>query len=391
MRVLAFCDYFDPDSCGGAERVARELSDRLCQLPGWEVTLLSAVPRALASVEDVSDRVLANGLRLVTVPATDLAAKIGVQLTVSQRLRAEAARLYDDIQPHVLHAHSLHFHGTMVAARLARRTGCPLVTTAHLGGPEQLSGVTRLMARLWDAVIARRIVRSSTRVVAVSNAVAEHLRTLGAHEGQLVVAPNGVDHDSYYPARVPRSSGPLEVGFIGRMIANKGPDVLVAAAEAAAAAGADLHLTFVGDGPMRGLIERRVSSGVLAGRVSFTGQVRDVAERLRRLDVVARPSTTEGLPLAVLEAMATGCPVLVSDVAGNREIVSDGRNGVVFPVGDSAKLSQALSRLARDRAEIRRLGAGARLTAASYTWRASADTHAQALIASAATHDYADV
>ena len=388
MRILAFCDYFDPDSCGGAERVARELYDRLCRRPGWEITLLSAVPRALAGGDEVREHTMASGLRVVTVPATDLAGKIGVQLTVSKRLRAEAARLLEELRPDVLHAHSLHFHGTIVAAALARRTGCPLVTTAHLGSSDDLSGMTKMMARLWDVTIANRIVHSSTRVVAVSNAVADHLRAIGANERQLVVAPNGVDHDSYSPPQLPRPRGPLEVGFIGRMIANKGPEVLIAAAESAVAHGADLRLTFVGDGPLRGLVERRVSDGVLANRTTFTGQVRDVADRLRLLDVIARPSTTEGLPLAVLEAMATGCPVLASDVAGNREVVHDGDNGMVFKVGDFEALSAALCKLAADRPEVARLGAEAVLTASSYTWGRSADMHAQALISAAARSDF---
>lgn len=371
IRVLTFCDYYRPDSCGGAERVAREVATRLVRDHGAEVRVVGAVPGGQPGSTPE--------LPAVLVPGHDLSGRIGVQLMLSRQLPRAAAEVVRSWRPDVLHAHGLHFQSSLVAAALARRYGVPLVITAHLGDGAALGRALRAATAGWDHTIGRAVVAASTGLVAVSSSVGRHLRRLGAGDRPVTVAPNGVDHDAFHPHGRAPASGQLRVGFVGRLIANKGPGLLLDGSARAIADGADLGLTFVGDGPLRPALERAAAEAGLAGRVQFTGQVRDVAQRLRGIDVLVRPSFTEGLPLAVLEAMASGAVVVASAVPGNLELITPDRTGLVVPVGNPAAIGSALGRLAGDPALLARLRSAALAAAAGYRWEASAAHHLGAL------------
>jgi glycosyltransferase involved in cell wall biosynthesis len=379
MRVLAFCDYYSPESCGGSERVAREVYTRLASDYGVEVTVIGAIPRPQRHDHEVL-RDLDHGVRSILVPAQDLSARLGVQLLASRRLPHIAADLLKDWVPDVLHANSLHFQSTLVAAVLARRHRLPLVTTAHLAGGEALRPGLRLAAAGWDQTLGRSTIAASAGVVAVSDSVAAHVRTLGLGHRPMTVAYNGVDHDVFHArGRDDVPGAPLRVGFVGRLITNKGPHLFLEGAAHALSGGADVRLTVIGDGPMRSQLEVMALEGPLRGRVEFTGQVNDVAERMRHLDVVVRSSFTEGLPLAVIEAMASGAVVIGSDVPGTLELISHHDTGYVFPVGDVHALGDAIRTLALDRRGLRALQTAAQRRARKFSWTHSTSRHFDAL------------
>lgn len=377
MRLLAFCDYYSPDSCGGAERVAREVYIRLAREHGVDVTVVGTGPRR--GERTARHSVGAAGVGEVYVPGVDLSHIVGAQLTLSKALPRTVRGLVRSAKPVVMHANSLHFHSTIVAARLAKRFGIPLVTTVHLGSLDALPLRMRVGARIWDETIGRSIVRATSHMVAVSENVAEYAASLGADPARISVAYNGVDHDIFHAMGRRARSGPLRIGFVGRLIANKGPQVLLDALIDARAGGLDFDAVFLGDGPMRAHLEARASAAGLDEHVRFAGQVTDVATQLRQLDVVVRPSYTEGLPLAVIESMACGAVVVCSDVAGNVELVDDGVTGMVFPVGRHDLLSAHLRRLAEDDSLLLALGDKAIARADEFSWDASARVHHQVL------------
>jgi len=374
MRVLAFCDHFSSASSGGAERVAAEIYARLVGEHGVDLTVLSMLAPG-------HEPVRVAGARVVAVPGRDLTGLVGAEMLLAPRLGRRARALHNEVTPEVLHANGLHFQGSVVAARLARRTGTTLVSTAHLGDLSRLGPRQRLGGIAWDATLGAYVVRSSAAVVAVSGAVADHIGALGARPGSVVVAPNGVDHDVYHARgrRPVGSAGPLEAVFVGRLVDNKGPHVALEALAAARARGPDVRLAVLGDGPLRGRLEARAATLGLRASVTWHGHVTDVASHLRRADVLLRPSFTEGLPLAVLEGMACGLPVICSTVPGNTEVVRHDRNGLHTPPGSARAVADGLVALAHDRARLRALAAAAVTTAAAYTWDRSAATHHTAL------------
>lgn len=374
MKVLAFSDHLSQATSGGAERVAAEVYGRLAQEPGIDLTVVTVLRRG-------QDAMTVPGAEVVSVAGRDLSRYVGAELLVAPGVGRQAAALCRQLRPDVLHANGLHFHGSAVAARIARRTGIPLVTTAHLGDLSALSLRLRAGGTVWDATVGSWIVRSSRRLVAVSQAVAEHLTRLGATPDTVRLAPNGVDHATYHArGRLALGShGELRAVFVGRLIANKGPAVALEAVAGARASGCDVRLSVLGDGPLRARLEARARDRDLAGAVTFHGHVDNVADHLRASDVLLRPSFTEGQPLAVLEAMACGLPVICSTIPGNTEVVRHDHNGWHTAPGSGEMAGRALAIMASDRARLRRMGAAAATVAAGHSWDRSAAVHAAGL------------
>jgi glycosyltransferase involved in cell wall biosynthesis len=375
VHVLALCDYYDDVSAGGAEVVAREVYTRLALDHGVQITVVGALPRA--QWRQSFDRPDGNP-RCVRVAGTDLTGLLGAQMMIGPKLMpaARLAALADP--PDLVHVNGLHFHSAVVGLRLARRLRLPLVSTAHLADVAAMPGPARLAATVFDRVWAGGVARRSDRVVAVSDAVGRHLALLGVDPGRIAVAYNGVDQSRFRPRPGPFRSTDLRVAIVGRLTANKGPLLALDAVAAARSTGRDVRLVVVGDGPLAARARHRANEADLAGAVQFTGRVADVERWLAEADVALRPSYTEGLPLGVIEALACGTPVICTDVPGTLEVVRDGINGIVVPIGDVQRMGAALVKLHDDRAALERMSRAATDTASVFSWSVSAAVHRSA-------------
>jgi glycosyltransferase involved in cell wall biosynthesis len=118
-----------------------------------------------------------------------------------------------------------------------------------------------------------------------------------------------------------------------------------------------VHLLLIGDGEERLALEALIKELHLGDRVRLLGHREDIPEMLGTMDIFAFPSLSEGLPRAVMEAMAAGLPCVVMDVGGNAEAVVDGHTGYVVPPGDGPGFKAALTRLLRDGELRKKLGA----------------------------------
>jgi teichuronic acid biosynthesis glycosyltransferase TuaC len=372
IHVLALCDYYDELSVGGAEVAAREIYARLARDHEVDITVVGAVPKS--RWEHSAERSLGNPRR-VSVPGHDLTRLLGAQLMVAPLLRQAARRESQARLPDVVHINGLHFHSTGVGIRLAKMLSRPTVSTAHLADVAAMPGASRLAATAFDRVWAGRAARRSDRVLAVSQSVSDHLVRLGVDPGRIGIARNGVDLERFRPITQALKPPELRAVIVGRLTANKGTLHALDAVAGARACGRDVRLTVVGDGPLESQLRRRALRGDLAGAVRFAGRVPDVEQWLARADVALRPSYTEGLPLAVIESLACGTPVICSNVPGTLEVISHNRNGVVTPIGDTLALTAALIRLHDDRSTLERMSKAAVLTAASFSWSASAEAH----------------
>lgn len=373
LRILGFCDYYTTASSGGAEKVTAEVYQRLIA-EGAEVMVISAIPKRHL------DEASPDGVPTRVVPGLDLAGVLNAQVMVAPRLLSAARKVSDKFGPHVVHASSIHFQGSFVAALHSRRHRLPLVTTGHLGSIAALPALTRAATNVYEQTIGRFVLSSSQRVIAVSDAAALHLRRLGAKEATTSVVPNGVDHLRFLPGEK-RNEAP-HVVFIGRLIQNKGPDDALAAFAAVRTPGT--HLTFVGDGPMRAHLEASAGRLGLRDSVRFAGHVADVSPIVRAADVLIRPSLTEGQSLAILEAMAAGVCVLASDIPANRELIDPGESGLLAGPGDTRDIARQLGMLLSDASLRNRLAARGRERSLEHSW----DTCAQetgAILAEAAS------
>lgn len=179
---------------------------------------------------------------------------------------------------------------------------------------------------------------------------------------------NGVDHERFAVGTVkPLALLPqhwqcpndmLVVGTVGRLTPVKDQQLLLRAIAAlrqeAPELAARVRVIVVGDGPLRGALQQLLEELALEDVVWLTGDRNDVPELLHLMDVFVLPSLGEGISNTVLEAMASGLPVVATAVGGNLELVQEGETGALFPVGDVTALRQALTELLLDTEERER-------------------------------------
>jgi glycosyltransferase involved in cell wall biosynthesis len=216
--------------------------------------------------------------------------------------------------------------------------------------------------RAAQAALYRRLdnatARRSAALVTVSDGTKQALEAQGYPPGRTIVIHNGVAPATAEPAEL-EARRPI-VGEIARLAEVKGQRTLLRAC-----AGLDVSVVLVGadleqGGAYRGLLEREADELGMRDRVLFTGYRADAPSLLCAFDVCALPSTTEGLPIVLLEAMAAGVPVVATPVGGVPELVSDGETGLLVPPGDAEALAAAIGRLLAEPETARRLAANAR-------------------------------
>jgi glycosyltransferase involved in cell wall biosynthesis len=196
-----------------------------------------------------------------------------------------------------------------------------------------------------------------TRVVCCSDALAEDVAaTYGVPKRRLVTIPNGVDLHRFVFHPLPDARERFTIGMIARFSPEKEHKVLLRAFPEILRRVPGARLEFFGDGPTRAATEDLASELGIAERVAFHGTTVDIETRYADLDLVVLPSECEAHPISLLEAMACGRPVVASDGGGTREVVEDGRTGLLFPVGNVEALAAAVAELAGDRERMASMG-----------------------------------
>lgn len=314
--------------------------------------------------EDLADGAILENLR----------ARRSRGLQVLPFLVAEALalrRLVRRHRPDVLHVHWVVPQGL---AALAAGRGVPWLVTTLGGDVYALKDPVSL--RLKRAVLTR-----AAAVTTMNADMKQRLLDLGAPAGRTQVLPMGADVDGVRRAATAVSREPGRILFVGRLVEKKGLTVLL---EALRGLEGGWSLDVAGDGPLRAALERQ-AQGL---PVRFLGQTGKDAlgQAYGRCSVLAVPSVPaasgdqDGLPVALLEAMAAGCAVVASRIAGIDEVVVDGESGLLVAPGSSEQLGDALRRLLDDDALRSRLGAGAAAAADAYSVGAIGRRYADLLL-----------
>jgi len=299
----------------------------------------------------------------------DLASQKGVQPRVIPQLGRDINPLRDwvtliklfclfrDRRPHIVHTHTAKA-GTVgrVAARLA---GVPIVVHTFHGhvfqsyfGPRK----TRLFIN-----IERALARFSDRIITISPAQHQdivHTYRIAPSE-RVVTIPLGLDLQPFCTARqiyrgqfrsaLGISSDAMLVGFVGRLTGVKDPSLFIEAASLVVEQLPETRFVFVGDGELRPTLEQEVEALGLTRQILFAGWQMVMPAVYADLDLLVLSSLNEGTPVTVIEALATGTPVVATAVGGVPDVIVDQETGVLVPSGDAEALAQAVVRLLRDR------------------------------------------
>lgn len=259
----------------------------------------------------------------------------------------------------LVHAHG--FKAGLVARPAAMLAGVPCLVTIH--GDFAGAG-TRKTGKAY--YLAERLLSCTTaRYIAVSHWLAGSLsESCGIRREKITVIPNGIDITEF--AGRPLESRERLVGTVARLAPQKGVEYFIRAAAILVKEFPELAFWVVGDGPLLAPLQETARQLGIGDRVVFAGRRNDVPEILGKLSVYVQPSLSEGQGLAVLEAMAAGCPVVAANTGGLKEVVIHGENGLLAAPGDSGELAFLVSQLLRDRGLAARLCAGAKRTVSGY-------------------------
>jgi glycosyltransferase involved in cell wall biosynthesis len=226
--------------------------------------------------------------------------------------------------------------------------------------------------------------RYATAFVATSQRIEDELLEVGVAPRKIVRIPNGVILSPPGPRPDPEARRALGVSpgdclllSVGSLAKHKRPLLLLRASAQALSRGRPARLWFVGDGPLRGTLERRIADGGLASQVRCVGQQSDMDVFYRAADAFVSASNAEGMSNALLEAMSYGLPCIATRVSGAEDLIQHNDNGLLAATSDSAALAVAMSDLCQDAALRDRLGTAARRTIeAGYDIRAVAHRYA---------------
>lgn len=331
-------------SYGGAQTQVVALARRF-RARGWRVTLLSMLPP-----EAFTDDLRADGVEVVSLGMRRGVPSLGAWWRLVRWLRRE--------RPSTVHSHMVHAN---LLARLARRAGgvAQLICTAH-------NIVEGGRGREWAYRLTDPLCDLTTNV---SRAAARRYVQVGAvPPTRMRYVPNGVDVGTFRPEPGRRAAARQALGLgdaftwlaVGRFEDAKDYPNLLRAFAQVHAAHPQAQLLLVGDGPTRPASQQLAAELGLSGRVQFLGLRGDVPALMNAADGYVMASRWEGLPMVLLEAMASGVPIVTTAVGGTAELVQPGRSGLLVPPADSAALARAMAHLMAlpdaERAEWARLG-----------------------------------
>jgi len=267
--------------------------------------------------------------------------------------------LVDCAKPDIVHAHG--YKADIYTYLAMRKSEVSLVSTCHTWYDNDL------LVSLYGAA-DRLVLRKYAAVVSVSDEVTQRLQRSGVTARKIHLVRNGIDlrpFDAAIPSlredsRIPH--GNFIVGLIGRLANEKGVDIFLRAAARIVVAIPSASFVVAGDGPDRHALEALIGELKLRNNAFILGQRSDMPSIYASLDIMVSSSRQEGLPIALLEGMASHLPIIATSVGEVPSLIIHDESGMLVPAEDDVTLAQAIVSLLRDSAARRRLGARARQT-----------------------------
>lgn len=356
---------------GGAERVLLDLAVGL-KTRGHIVKVVSWI-----DIDDYQEQ------RYSSVPRVYLMTKDQYRWPWSVPTAAKYLRqTVNKFRPDVVEIHTPTV--AWVAAWAHLGTPCVHVLHGH-GGITPDNSIKAKARRVVDCLAHRRL---RPMFIAVSPAIVGLAAThFLMAPSRLSCVPNGVDAHTFKASTRPKGGGPC-ILMVGTLCSKKGQALAIRAFGQMLHECPGARLTVVGDGPDRAILEKMVTRDHLEGKVIFLGQRVDVADILADAHVLWHLSDSEGLPMAVLEAMAMGVPVVGFDVPGTRDVVADGRTGFLARYGDIEAVAQRTLDLLRDPSQYQLFSLDARRRVEEdFSATRMIDGHERVLLSAVQVHD----
>ncbi|MFO1006830.1 MAG: glycosyltransferase family 4 protein [Planctomycetaceae bacterium] len=337
---------------GGAEKVAFDLASYQ-KLAGHEVLVVSIAKPEAPPAWHRPRHVAWNEVRNLDwlLSYTSLSNLTGAK----QRLQA----VLKEFQPDILHSHL--WVADIVASLSVGKSNTQHI--AHIHNQEVWKDSPKWRHSIRRAATRWLYRRSLTRFIACSPSVKEYeQRTMGWQNDHMDVVRNSTELEEFRPTTRTRSER-IRIGSAGWFIPRKGHLLLIDAVARLVSEGLNLEIVLAGDGPLREEYLRRAAQCGIADRMILPGPVSNMESFYHSIDIFALTSYEEGLPLVVIEAMASGLCVVAASLFGMEDVIHPNTTGVLFPPGNTDELTNALRRVINDPDLSSSLGTAARTLA----------------------------
>lgn len=276
--------------------------------------------------------------------------------------------LIEALKPDVVHVESHLFLTAFQAVKKANKLRLPCVVTVH-GVLAERGIIANFAQNVYLRSLGTKVFRGADRVICLTKSNAAEIENYGCPSEKIRLVPNAVDTRLFKPNEEREDN---LVVWVGRFVPEKGVEYLIKAANIILKKSGAFRFLLIGYGPLKPKITKMANDlGLLHRFVTITGPMsrEEIATILSKATIFAFPSLREGLPVSVFEAMASGVPVVGSDIAGIREIILDRQNGILVPPKKPEVLAQAILSLLDDENQRRELGKNARrLMIEKYSW-----------------------
>lgn len=350
MKILELTN-FSAGACGVWMRAKQEAE--LFAKNGHNVKVFSS--NMVKGTDEIAPRTEMIGkLEVTRFPAK----KIGGESFMKWDFMSEALRF----APDVIIAHSYRHHHTSIALRIKRMTGCKvfLVTHAPFLSDMQRSFIQKSAVRIYDRFIGPARLRDFDGVVTITRWENNILKNLGVPKEKIIYIPNGIPPEFFAQKK---SKEKKKVLFLGRIAPVKDLEALIMAAKLLPAVKFELV------GPAEKEYLSKLKSLNPPKNVSFRQPVYGLKEKIKIIDsarVFVLPSKRESMPQSLIEAMAREKIVIASDNLGAKELIHDGENGFIFPIGDYKRLADLISlAMKKSHSVVRR---SARRSVEKFSW-----------------------
>jgi glycosyltransferase involved in cell wall biosynthesis len=327
------------DIAGGAETYTAQVVPRL-RNKGVDIRVISLR----------SDGELVNRLRNQSIPVLEL----GIQSKLNLFPLYCLLRQWQKEPPDIVHTHL--YHAGVVGRVLAKFSSIQHVLVHQHGSEINRPSLRTIIDRVSSPLVSKYIVTCQ----AVKNILAsrESIPLDNIH-----IIYNGVDLDTFHYVNrgaYQRDEAPTVIGYIGRLAKEKNLPQLLAALDILKRKRIVFRVLIVGNGPERVFLENLAINLDLNHEIAWLGEQSNIMDWLQQMDIFVLPSSWEGISMALLEAMATGTPVVATEVGGTSEVVIPWETGILVPSGDINALSTALETCITNRGLRLQMGAAGR-------------------------------
>jgi glycosyltransferase involved in cell wall biosynthesis len=328
---------------GGIERVVYEQCKRLKQK--------QFEPMVLTHRNYTAKNYVFDGIKVRCYDSVNIGFRLGIPYAIPQissfKTFLETVKAND-----VIHVHGHPYPSSLIAAKIAKRYGKPLVLTQHNTFIEY-NNIWDTAEKLNDLAIGKQVLKDADRIIVVSNATKNYVLSLGADPDKIRVLHNGVDLSRFKPLSGAKAEMRKKLGVpedasvvltVRRLVYKNGIDTLIESARIAVKKNPNLVFIAVGKGPDFEEVKRQIERLGLQRNFRFTGFVADddLPFYYNVADFFVLPSKSgEGLPLVALEAMACGLPVIATNVGGTSEVM-DEKYGQLVPPNSPDSLAKAI-------------------------------------------------